>query len=218
MHHYPPIRGASWATGVQSDPMQDVVKALRQLSLSLAKQWRLPVISRATLPNANGSRLNQHIFWRQIQDFLRPGDIVLDDQGAACFGAATLTLPQGYKFIVQSLWASIGYTLAAAFGAQIAEPNRRVVLLIGDGAAQLTVQELGSMLRDELKPVIFLLNNQGYTIKRAICGSEQHYNDIAQWNWMLLLRALANEHPVQTLQVTEPEQLQQALLEVADCR
>lgn len=163
-------------------PMQDVVKALRQLSLSLAKQWRLPVISRATLPNANGSRLNQHIFWRQIQDFLRPGDIVLDDQGAACFGAATLTLPQGYKFIVQSLWASIGYTLAAAFGAQIAEPNRRVVLLIGDGAAQLTVQELGSMLRDGLKPVIFLLNNQGYTIERAICGSEQHYNDIAQWN------------------------------------
>ncbi len=93
-----------------------------------------------------------------------------------------------------------------------------MVLLIGDGAAQLTVQELGSMLRDGLKPVIFLLNNQGYTIERAIRGSEQRYNDIAQWNWTLLLQALANEHPVQTLQVTEPEQLQQALLEVADCR
>ncbi|MBQ0956367.1 alpha-keto acid decarboxylase family protein [Serratia symbiotica] len=199
-------------------PMQDAVKALHQLSLSLAKQWRLPVISRPTLPNANGSRLNQRIFWRQIQDFLRPGDIVFADQGTACFGAATLTLPQGCKFIVQSLWASIGYTLAAAFGAQIAEPNRRVVLLIGDGAAQLTVQELGSMLRDGLKPVIFLLNNQGYTIERAIRGSEQRYNDIAQWNWTLLLQALANEHPVQTLQVNEPEQLQQALLEVADCR
>ncbi len=73
-------------------------------------------------------------------------------------------------------------------------------------------------MRDGLKPVIFLLNKEGYNIKRAIRSPEQRYNDIAQCNWTLLLQALANEHPVQTLHVTEPEQLQQALLEVADFR
>jgi len=139
--------------------MHEAVKSLHQLILSLVKQWQLPAISHPTLPNANGSRLNQGIFWRQMQDFLLPDDIVLADQGTACFGSAALTFPQGCKFIFQALWASIGYTLAAAFGAQIAEPNRRVVLLIGNGAAQLTAQELGSMLRYGLKPVIFLLNN-----------------------------------------------------------
>ncbi|OJT41572.1 alpha-keto acid decarboxylase family protein [Serratia plymuthica] len=199
-------------------PMRDAVKALHQLTLPLALQWQLPVIKRPALPEPNGSGLDQHGFWRQIQDFLRPGDIVIADQGTACFGAAVLSLPQGCRFIVQSLWGSIGYTLPAAFGAQTAEPDRRVLLLIGDGAAQLTAQEIGSMLRDGLKPVIFLLNNEGYTVERAIHGPEQRYNDIAQWNWTQLPQALAGEHQVKTLRVTEPEQLRQALREVGDSR
>ncbi|RAN86364.1 hypothetical protein B5P41_29685, partial [Bacillus sp. SRB_28] len=49
--------------------------------------------------------------------------------------------------LVQPLWGSIGFTLPAAYGAQTAAPDRRVVLIIGDGAAQLTIQEMGSMLR-----------------------------------------------------------------------
>ncbi|MNG74553.1 Indole-3-pyruvate decarboxylase [compost metagenome] len=197
-------------------PMRDAVKALHRLTLSLTVQWQLPVIKRPELPAPNGSGLDQHGFWQQIQDFLRPGDIVIADQGTACFGAAALSLPQGCRFIVQSLWGSIGYTLPAAFGAQTAEPDRRVLLLIGDGAAQLTAQEIGSMLRDGLKPVIFLLNNEGYTVERAIHGPEQRYNDIAQWNWTQLPQALAGEHQVKTLRVTEPEQLRQALREVGD--
>jgi len=118
--------------------------------------------------------------------------------------------------IVQALWGSIGYTLPAAFGVQTAEPQRRVVLLIGDGAAQLTVQELGSMLRDGLKPVIFVLNNQGYAIERAIHGPEQSYNDIAPWNWTQLPAALAGDRPVKALRVSDAEGLGQALREVAD--
>ncbi|MFK3839324.1 alpha-keto acid decarboxylase family protein [Serratia sp. NPDC087055] len=197
-------------------PMHDAIIALHQLTLSLAKQWQLPAIERPTLPDPTGTGLDQHGFWQQIQDFLRPNDILIVEQGTACFGAAGLSLPQGCRFIVQSLWGSIGYTLPAAFGAQTAEPDRRVVLLIGDGSAQLTAQELGSMLRDGLKPVIFLLNNDGYTVERAIHGPQQRYNDIAQWNWTLLPQALAGEHPVETLRVTEPEQLRQALKALAD--
>ncbi|MEE4407552.1 MULTISPECIES: alpha-keto acid decarboxylase family protein [unclassified Serratia (in: enterobacteria)] len=197
-------------------PMHEAVKALHRLTLSQAMQWQLPTIKRPELPSPNGSGLDQHGFWQQLQDFLRPGDTVIADQGTACFGAAALSLPQGCRFIVQSLWGSIGYTLPAAFGAQTAEPDRRVLLLIGDGAAQLTAQEIGSMLRDGLKPVIFLLNNEGYTVERAIHGPEQRYNDIAQWNWTQLPQALAGEHQVKTLRVTEPEQLRQALREVGD--
>lgn len=197
-------------------PLRDAVIALHQLTLSLAKQWPVPAIKRPTLPDSNGSGLDQHGFWQQIQDFLRPGDILIAEQGTACFGAAALGLPQGCRFIVQSLWGSIGYTLPAAFGAQTAEPDRRVVLLIGDGSAQLTAQELGSMLRDGQKPVIFLLNNDGYTVERAIHGPQQRYNDIAQWNWTQLPQALAGEHQVKTLRVADPQQLRQALKEVGD--
>lgn len=198
-------------------PMQEAIKALHQLSLSLIKQWQLPTINRQKQANINGSKLTQRLFWHQIQDFLRPDDIVIVEQGTSCFGAATLTLPQGCKFIVQSLWASIGFSLAATFGAQTAEPNRRVILLVGDGAAQFSAQELGTILRDGLKPIIFLLNNEGYTVERAIHGPEQRYNDITLWNWTLLLQALANENPALTRQVAESEQLQQVLKEVENC-
>lgn len=190
-------------------PMRDAVKALHQLTLSLANQWQLPAIKRPLLPDPSGSGLDQHAFWQQMQHFLQPGDILIADQGTSCFGAASLNLPRGCRFIVQSLWGSIGFTLPAAFGVQTAEPDRRVLLLIGDGAAQLTIQELGSMLRDGQKPVVFLINNNGYTVERAIHGPEQRYNDIAEWNWTLLPQALG--HNVKCLHVGEPEQLRQAL-------
>ncbi|MBH2948377.1 indolepyruvate decarboxylase [Serratia marcescens] len=204
--------------GFSQLPMHEAIKALHQLSLSLANQWQTPLISRPALQSVKHERLDQSFFWRQIQDFLRPGDIILAEQGTACFGAAALNLPQGCKFIVQALWASVGYTLAAAYGAQIAAPDRRVIVLIGDGSAQFTVQELGSMLRDGLRPVIFLLNNEGYTVERAIHGPGQRYNDIALWNWTLLPQALTEGPLMQALRVTEPEQLRQALYDVAISR
>lgn len=197
-------------------PMRDAVRALHQLTLPLARYWSLPVFKRPSLPDSSESYLDQHGFWQQIQSFLQPGDILIAEQGTSCFGAASLTLPRGCRFIVQSLWGSIGYTLPAAFGAQTAEPLRRVVLLIGDGAAQLTVQELGTMLRDGLKPVIFLLNNDGYTVERAIHGPEQRYNDIAQWDWTRLPQALAIDHQMTSLRVSSPEQLHQALDGIGD--
>ena len=57
------------------------------------------------------------------------------------------------------------------------------MLFIGDGSAQLTVQELGSIFRHRLTPVIFLINNDGYTIERSIHGPNAAYNDIATYDW-----------------------------------
>ncbi|HBI08133.1 MAG TPA: indolepyruvate decarboxylase, partial [Erwinia persicina] len=136
------------------------------------------------------------------------GDIVLAEQGTAAFGAAALRLPDKVQMLVQPLWGSIGYTLPAAFGAQTAQPERRVVLIIGDGSAQLTVQELGSMLRDGQKPVIFLLNNAGYTVERAIHGAQQRYNDIPRWDWTRLPQALSVDSQAQSWRVTQTVQLE----------
>jgi hypothetical protein len=65
----------------------------------------------------------------------------------------------------------------------LAERDRRIVLLIGDGAAQLTAQELGSFGREGLTPVVVVVNNGGYTVERAIHGESAYYNDIVGWRW-----------------------------------
>lgn len=151
--------------------------------------------------------ISQQAFWQAMQRFLRPGDIILADQGTAAFGAAALRLPQDAQLLVQPLWGSIGYTLPATFGAQTAQPDRRVILIIGDGSAQLTIQELGSMLRDGQQPIIFLINNDGYTVERAIHGAEQRYNDIAQWNWTALPQAMSQQCAAQSWRISETVQL-----------
>jgi indolepyruvate decarboxylase len=134
--------------------------------------------------------LDQKVLWDRFCDALTPGNIVLADQGTSFYGMATHRLPQGVTFIGQPLWGSIGYTLPATLGAGLAQRDRRPVLLIGDGAAQLTVQELGTFSREGLSPVIVVVNNDGYTIERAIHGETAHYNDIVAWRWADIPTAL----------------------------
>jgi indolepyruvate decarboxylase len=155
--------------------------------------------------------ISQQAFWQAMQAFLQPGDLILAEQGTAAFGAAALRLPSQARLVVQPLWGSIGYTLPAAFGAQTADPDRRVILIIGDGSAQLTIQELGSMLRDQQRLILFLLNNEGYTVERAIHGATQRYNDIAPWNWTALPHALSLQGQAQSWRISETVQLDEVM-------
>jgi TPP-dependent 2-oxoacid decarboxylase len=134
--------------------------------------------------------LNQKILWDRLSAALTPGNVVLADQGTSFYGMACHRLPRGVTFIGQPLWGSIGYTLPAALGAGLAHRDRRPVLLIGDGAAQLTIQDLGVFSREGLTPVIVLVNNDGYTIERTIHGKTACYNDIVSWNWAEVPAAL----------------------------
>ena len=134
--------------------------------------------------------LTQEVLWNRLSAALTPGNVVLADQGTSFYGMAGHRLPSGVTFIGQPLWASIGYTLPATLGAGLAHPDRRPVLLIGDGAAQLTVQELGSLTREGVAPVVVVVNNDGYTVERAIHGREAYYNDIVPWSWLDVPNAL----------------------------
>lgn len=204
--------GDVWFTGI---PMNQAIETLVELCKQHVHDGLMSSSSGAIpFPQPDGS-LTQENFWRTLQTFIRPGDIILADQGTSAFGAIDLRLPADVNFIVQPLWGSIGYTLAAAFGAQTACPNRRVIVLTGDGAAQLTIQELGSMLRDKQHPIILVLNNKGYTVERAIHGAEQRYNDIALWNWTHIPQALSLDPQSECWRVSEAEQLADVLEKVA---
>ena len=131
----------------------------------------------------SSEQLTQHQLWSAVTGFLRPGDVVLADQGTSFYGVGPHRLPSGVTFIGQPLWASIGYTLPGLLGAGLAASQRRGVLLVGDGAAQMTATELGTVLRHCPRAVIVVVDNDGYTVERAIHGPEQPYNDISHWDW-----------------------------------
>ena len=203
--------GDVWYTGI---PMTQAIEVLSSLCHQYPGTAALPRPARPLHAVHPGS-LTQDSFWKTLQTFIRPGDIILADQGTSAFGAGALRLPDEVNFIVQPIWGSIGYTLAAAYGAQTACPDRRVIVITGDGAAQLTIQELGSMLRDKQCPVIMVLNNEGYTVERAIHGPNQRYNDIALWNWTQIPQALSLDCQAESWRVSETVQLEEVLEKVA---
>ncbi|ORW91171.1 indole-3-pyruvate decarboxylase [Mycobacterium sp. IEC1808] len=144
-------------------------------------------------------------------DFIARDDIVIAETGTCSMGLAFGRLPHGARFYNQTLWGAIGWATPAALGAAVAEPDRRLLLITGDGSHQLTAQEICQFHRLGLKPIIFVLNNSGYLIERLLCKDpEIAYNDIAPWNYAELPHALGCKDWF-TARVTTLDELDAAL-------
>lgn len=162
-------------------------------------------------PAAPGGDLLTHAeYWSAIQNFIQPGDVIIAESGTANAGASGLALPEGCAYVTQSIWGAVGHSLGALLGTLLAAPQRRHLLFIGDGAFQFTVQELSTILRHNLKPHIFVLNNAGYTIEKAIPGRNAKYNDIANWRYANLPAAFCRR-PIKTFVAQNKLELQTVL-------
>ena len=153
--------------------------------------------------------LTQDRFWVRMRQVLERDCVVLAESGTSMLGTLPLRLPDGSDHICQPLWSSIGYTLGAALGTAIAAPKRQTVLFIGDGSFQLTAQEISTMVRHQLNPLIFVINNDGYTVERAIHGPDMPYNDIHMWRYADLPRVFGDQ--VWTAKAATETELETAL-------
>jgi len=163
---------------------------------------------------ADETALDQATFWHEVQGWLPPATTVVAEAGTSFYGALDLRLPERSDLLGQPVWSSIGYTIPAMLGAGLARRDRRPVLIIGDGAAQLTVQELGQVFHHGLAPVILLIDNAGYTVERMIQSPNAVYQDIVPWNWALIPAALGGSQ-VRVLEATTAGSLRAALAEAA---
>ncbi|CAI6335569.1 unnamed protein product [Periconia digitata] len=135
---------------------------------------------------ASRSPISQAWFWSRLGQWLKPNDIVITESGTSSFGIWETRFPKGVTAISQVLWGSIGYATGACQGATLAAQElgiRRTILFTGDGSLQLAVQELSTMIRNKLNPIIFVLCNDGYTTERLVHGMEATYNDVQEWRY-----------------------------------
>ncbi|EPQ31630.1 uncharacterized protein PFL1_00963 [Pseudozyma flocculosa PF-1] len=142
------------------------------------------------LPQEDGDTISQAWLWPRLGQFFKPTDQIIVETGTSSFGMLEAKLPPSSHFVAQILWGSIGWSVGATLGVALAareEKLGRTCLFVGDGSLQLTVQEIGTMIRQGLKPLLFVLNNDGYEIERQIHGPQRTYNDIAPYNHKLLL-------------------------------
>ncbi|EHY53414.1 hypothetical protein HRR83_003622 [Exophiala dermatitidis] len=161
-------------------------------------------------PTGEDDTIDQATFYQRMSNFFRSGDIVLTETGTPSVGGRDFVLPPHTKLINSSLWLSIGYMLGACAGAALAQremiaeglwPPRsekkgraaaaatettsgRTILFEGDGSLQMTAQVFSDIIRNRLDVVVFILNNDGYTIERWIHGMRAGYNDIQPWRYL----------------------------------
>jgi len=156
--------------------------------------------------------LTQDTYWKAIQNFLRPGDVIVVEDGASSAGMGRLMLPEACTYITGAfVWCSIGYATPALLGAILASPGRRHILLTGEGSLQMTVQELSTVMRHDLKPFIFVINNSGYTVERAVLGKDAIYNDVANWRYSELPNVFSRDNKAETYVVNTSNELQKVL-------
>ncbi|KAF9565691.1 pyruvate decarboxylase THI3 [Agrocybe pediades] len=145
------------------------------------------------LPKEESTVISHLWFWPRLGYFFKQKDVIVTETGTANFGILDVPLPADSILVSQVLWGSIGWSVGSCLGAALAAREKqlgRVILFVGDGSLQLTVQELAVMIRKGLKPIIFVLNNKGYTIEKMIHGKYRKYNSISDWKWSALLDTL----------------------------
>jgi indolepyruvate decarboxylase len=85
------------------------------------------------------------------------------------------------EFISPAYYTSMGFAIPAAVGTGVAAPDLRALVIVGDGAFQMTGMELSTIARLGLNPIVIVLNNRGYMTERFLL--EGSFNDIHVWNY-----------------------------------
>ncbi|MEI8348988.1 MAG: thiamine pyrophosphate-binding protein [Candidatus Omnitrophota bacterium] len=129
----------------------------------------------------SGQKITVKRFYQRMNSFIDRKSIVLGESGDSLFNVASLFLPKGASCIDQAFYLSIGYTVPGTLGAGLAAPDSRVITFVGDGAFQMTAQEVSTIIREKLNPIIFVMNNDGYTIERVMVDGA--FNDIQMWKY-----------------------------------
>jgi indolepyruvate decarboxylase len=126
--------------------------------------------------------------FQRLNGFLSGKFMVVADVGDALFGATDLFIREHTEFLSPAYYTSMGFAVPASVGAQLANPRLRPLVLVGDGAFQMTGMELATVARYGLNPVIVVLNNKGYGTERHI--QDGPYNDLWPWNYSRLPEVL----------------------------
>jgi len=169
--------------GYENVRLKDFVRGLVRAPL---RRRRLPSIPRPS-PAAGFRAARGHVriatkrLFQRLNDFLEDNTIVVADVGDALFGAADLYIHRRTEFLGPAYYASMGFAVPAAIGAQLANPRLRPLVLVGDGAFQMTGVELSTAVRFGLNPIVVVLNNAGYGTERPM--QDGPYNDILGWHY-----------------------------------
>lgn len=155
---------------------------------------RTDIPRRASLPDSGpdeqpppaGPHLTISGIFAALNEFLDKGHIVVADVGDTLFGATEL---RAGLFIGAGYYASMGLAMPGAIGAQLARPDLRPVVLVGDGAFKMDGVEIATAVENGLNPIVVLVNNGTFATLKIMAGDHSYMN-VRPWDYVGLARAL----------------------------
>ena len=197
-HHYSDVR------------LDDFISALHAKNLQL-KRRTIPTRPRPMdvpwIAGANVPVTTARLFDR-LNRILNDGMIVIADIGDSLFGAMDLAMTRRTEFVSPAYYTSMGFSVPAAVGAGVGHPETRTLVIVGDGAFQMTGMELSTIVRQRLNPIVVVLNNHGYTTERFLLDGS--FNDILDWKFHKIPEVLGGGIG---FEVRTEEELDRALLD-----
>ena len=181
-HNYEDVRFKDFLRGL-------LRARLRRRALGRLPNPKPPVVFK---PRAGAAALTVKRLFACLNSHLDAKTMVVADVGDSLFGAADLYIRQRTEFLGPAYYTSMGFAVPAALGAQLAKPRSRPLVLVGDGAFQMTGMELSTIARYGLNPIILVLNNRGYGTERQM--QDGPYNDLWPWKFHRIPEILGAGH------------------------
>ena len=190
--------------------MEDFVRVLTEANIRQREDADIPHPPSPEPANpVSEKQITVRYLFQRLNWFLDDNTVVIADPGDAMFAAIDMTIHCATEFLSPAYYASLGFAVPASLGTQLARPELRPLVLVGDGAFQMTGMELASIARFHLNPIIVVLNNQGYGTERPMLDGR--FNDIHLWNYSRIPEVLGAG---KGYDIRTEDQLEKALQEV----
>ncbi len=198
-------------------PLVDLAAYLEGLTAAVRAEERIHprrlTTAPLTRPGAAATRtpdeagpLTYDSFYGALGEWVTPDDILVVDAGFPLIGAQGVHIPAKDGFVAQAAWLSIGYSVPAATGVRCANPGKRAVVVVGDGAFHETCQAVSDHTANGHDTVVFVLSNGLYGIEQylvnpnpfrtppvdypdPLLNSPYPYNKLPAWDFVALAQA-----------------------------
>ena len=169
--------------------LKEFLEQLRDMPITPRQPQDLPHPNLSPEPLAEGEKaaaISIETFFRVLGLHMGDSSTVTCDTGDALFGAIKLCTKKTAGFLADAYYLSMGFAVPAAIGAMAAKPESRVIAIVGDGAFQMIGIELSTAVKFGMKPIVLILNNDGYGTQRFILDGP--FNEILRWNYTELTK------------------------------
>lgn len=190
--------------------MEDFIRGLLEVNICPREATEIPhPPPLQPIHPVSGKEITVKYLFQRLNSFLDKNMIVVADIGDAMFAAMDMTIHSETEFLSPAYYASLGFAVPASIGVKMAKPELRPLVLVGDGAFQMTGMELSTIARFNLNPIVIILNNRGYGTERPMLDGP--FNDILLWKYSRIPEILERG---KGFDVKTEDQLEEVLREV----